>query len=112
MWAILLIPIFFVGSVVVLGLIIPHRIFINKYRKFDAEMMKKLPEIEYTEIVTSSSEAESLVALNPRMEGDKRHYLIGSTTKFLIIYKSNQKQMVCLRDGTPFFNECVKLLKK
>lgn len=112
MWVIIiLLPILFVGSVF-LASRIPYRIAAKKYQEFDAAMMKKLPEIEYTEIVESSSDAKSLVEINPKMEGDKKYYLPGPTTKFLIVYKSNQKQMVSLRDGTPFFNECVKLLKK
>ncbi len=69
----------------------------QKEQNFNDEMTRRLPEIEYTQIVSTAR--GSNLDHSPPM------------TKFLIVYKSGDKQIVNLRDGSKLFNECVQRLK-
>lgn len=84
----------------------------NQDREFNEEMMRKLPEVEYTEIVSSSNGNKGTIStFNSDGGVGFGSYNSRPTTKFLIIYKSGDKQIVNLRDGTPLFNEYVNYLK-
>ena len=81
-------------------------------KDFNEEMMRRLPEVEYTEIVSSSNGGSGFVSTF-NSDGGVGGGSYGShpTTKFLVVYKSGYKQIVNLRDGIPLFNENVRLLK-
>lgn len=95
-------------------------LFISNLRKkekqekeFINEMMKRLPDVEYTEIVSSSNGSNGTVStFNLNGGVGYGSYSSRSTTKFLVVYKSGDKQIVNLRDEIPLFNEYVRLLKK
>ncbi len=90
---------------------------LNKRKKqekeFNEKLMKKVPEIEYTEIVSSSNGNNGIISTF-NTDGDIGFGSYNSlpTTKFLVVYRSGHKEIVNLRDGTPLFNEYVRLLKK
>jgi len=79
--------------------------------EFNEEMMKRLPEVEYTEIVSSSNGNNGTIGTF-NSDGGFGSDSSRPTTKFLVVYKSGYKQIVILRDGIPLFNEYVKLLRK
>lgn len=84
----------------------------KKDKEFNEEMMRRLPEVEYTEIISSTSGSNGTVsAFNSDGDMGFGSYSSHPTTKFLVVYKSGYKQIVNLRDGIPLFNEYVKLLK-
>lgn len=83
----------------------------NKIKEFNKEMMRRLPEVEYTEIVSSSNGNNGTVSTFNSDGGIFGSYSSYPTTKFLVVYKSGYKQIVNLRDGIPLFNEYVRLLK-
>lgn len=64
------------------------------------ELMKKLPDVDYTKIVSSSNGVESGNGIFSSLP----------KTKFLVVYKSGDKQIVNLRDNVPLFEEYVRLL--
>ena len=100
-------------GLVILGFVIFAVYSKQKDKEFNNEMMKRLPDVEYTEIVSSSHGCHgSISVLNSDGEGGYGSYRSCLTTKFLVVYKSGYKQIINLRDGTPLFNEYVNLLKK
>lgn len=82
-------------------------------KEFIDEMTRRLPDVEYTEIVSSSNGSNGTVStFNSNGGVGYGSYSSRPTTKFLVVYKSGDKQIVNLRDGIPLFNEYVRLLKK
>ena len=77
----------------------------NKEKNYINELTKRLPYVDYTEIISSSNgvSTEGISSFN---------FNTRATTKFLVVYKSGQKHIVLLDDNSPLFNEYVKLLKK
>lgn len=85
----------------------------KKEKEFIEEMIRKLPDVEYTEIVSSSNGNSGTIAtFNSNGGVGYGSYSSRPTTKFLVVYKSGDKQIVSLRDGIPLFNEYVRLLRK
>lgn len=81
-------------------------------REFNEEMMRRLPEVEYTKIISSVVGNTGFVGtVNTDGKVGIGSYGADATTKFLVVYKSGYKQIVHLKDGIPLFNEYVKLLK-
>ncbi len=84
----------------------------KKDKEFNEEIMRRLPEVEYTEIVSSSNGNNGTVStFNSDGGVGFGSYSSRPTTKFLVVNKSGYKQTVNLRDGIPLFNEYVRLLK-
>ena len=84
----------------------------KKDKEFNEETMRRLPEVEYTEIVSSSNGSNGTIStFNSDGGVGYGSYSSRPTTKFLVVYKSGYKQIVNLRDGIPLFNEYVRLLK-
>lgn len=109
MLKILLDPVVIVSCIVCLLLIVIFMVWFIctkiKKKKFINEMMEKLPDVEYTAIVSSSNGYG--VAGNTNYNGG----IAKPTIKFLVVYKSGEKQIVTLRDGEPLFNEYTLLLR-
>ncbi|MDE6504750.1 MAG: hypothetical protein K2L42_02650 [Clostridia bacterium] len=85
----------------------------KKNKEFIDEMMRRLPGVDYTEIIASSyCNNGTISTFNSNGEVGYGSYNSRPTTKFLVVYKSGDKQIVNLLDGTPLFNEYVQLLKK
>lgn len=104
-------------AVVGFGFVIFFILMLHKREKqdkeFNEEMMRRLPEVEYTEIVSSANGSNGTVStFNSDGGVGFGSYSSRPTTKFLVVYKSGDKQIVNLRDGIPLFNEYVRLLKK
>lgn len=101
-WPIIGVIAFIVFAIVLMFIVIKHGK--RKKNKFTKVMMKKLPNVEYTAIISSSN---GYCVSN----GNNSIYEGGPTTKFLIVYKSGEKEIVTLSDEGPLFNEYVKLLR-
>ncbi len=85
----------------------------RKRKEFNEEMTRRLPEVEYTEIISSSNGGSGTVStLNSNGGVGFGSYDSRSTTKFLLVYKSGYKQIITIEDRNPLFNEYVALLKK
>ena len=109
---ILVIMLTIVGLSPVVFFIVALYIKEKKDKEFNEEMMRRLPEVEYTEIVSSSNGSNGNVStFNSHGGVGFGSYSSLPTTKFLVVYKSGYKQIVNLRDGIPLFNEYVRLLK-
>ncbi len=85
----------------------------RKKKAFNDEMMRRLPDIEYTEIISSSNSSRgNVTTFNFNGGVGFGSYGSPATTKFLLVYKSGFKEIVNITDGTPLFNEYVMRLKK
>ena len=74
--------------------------------------MSRLNEIDYTEIIGSSNGNSGVVTtVNSNGNVGMGSYGSNATTKFLIVYKSGEKEIIQIQDRSPLFPELVKLLK-
>ena len=85
----------------------------KKYKEFNKEMMSRLPEVEYTEIISSSNGNSGTIGIisSDGVVGSGS-YSSRPITKFLVVYKFGYKQIVSVYDGEPLFNEYVLRLRK
>ncbi len=98
--------------VVIIGAIVFLICMLYKNKKRDKELMRRLPEVEYTEIISSTNGNNGIIStFNTNGGVGFGSYSSCPTTKFLVVYKSGYKQIVNLRDSKPLFNEYVRLLK-
>lgn len=108
-WIIIFVIIFTVIGFIIFLAYSKHK----KEKEFDEEMMRRLPDVEYTEIVSSSNgNGGAISTFNSSGGVGYGFYGSQSTTKFLVVYKSGDKQIVNLLDGSQLFNEYVRLLRK
>lgn len=75
-------------------------------------MTERLPDVEYTEIIASSNGGGSVTTIDSNGDVGFGSYGSAPSTKFLVVYKSGEKEIVNLYDGIPLVNEYVRLLKK
>lgn len=90
---------------------------LNKKKQKEQERIDKLterlPEVEYTEIISSSNgEGGTVTTFDSNGDVGFGSYGSAPSTKFLVVYKSGEKEIVNLYDGIPLVNEYVRLLKK
>lgn len=107
MWLLIVLVVILVIKIVVA--------IIRKYRQIEKikELTIRLPGVEYTEIIVSSNSRKgAFSSANTRGHFNYGTYKSSARTKFLVVYKSGQKQVVELQDDTPLFNEYLQLLKK
>lgn len=101
------------GVILLVGIIAMFIYMLRARAKKIAELWKRLPDVAYTEIVSSSTGASgSINTYNTKGELSFGSFYSSPSTKFLIVYKSGEKQIVNLGDGTALFNEYVQLLRK
>ncbi len=87
-------------------------IWIVKELEFKKELKRRLPDVAYTEIVSSSNGSNGTVStLNSNGGVGFGSYRSRPTTKFLVVYTSGYKQIVTIEDGTALFKEYVARLR-
>ncbi len=95
------------GSVLIIELVKRH-----KTKEYYKELTRRLPEVEYTEIVVSSNGSSGSFSTYNTFGGvGGGSYESSPKTKFLVVYKSGYKQVVSVEDKNPLFDKYVLLLK-
>lgn len=89
----------------------------NKKKQKEQDRIDRLTErlldVEYTEIIASSNgEGGTVTTFDSNGDVGFGSYGGAPSTKFLVVYKSGEKEIVNLDDRLPLVNEYVRLLKK